>query len=110
MKENIERLIISGHVRRIDSVTLGYVQFDTADPAEQLLIPCWVVWCEYHPGGASSERQSGTNSNAVLLYDGNNDYYRPLIINAQTGGLIDPENASEGRCMTPTVLGWEDVR
>lgn len=110
VKENIERLIMFGHVRWIDSVTLGYVQFDTADAAEQVLIPCWVIWCEYHPGGATSERQSGTNSNAVLLYDGNNDYYRPLIINAQTGDLVDTENTTEGRCMFPEVLLWEDVQ
>lgn len=110
VKNRIENLILSGHVRWIDSVTLGYVQYDSANAAEQILIPCWVVWCEYHPGGASSERQSGINSSANLMYDGNNDYYRPLIINAQTGELIDPENDNEGRCMPAKILVWEDVR
>lgn len=99
VKGKVENLIQSGNVRWIDSVTLGYVQFDTADPDVQVLAPCWVVWCEYHPAGAGSERLSGINGSADLLYDGNSDYYRPLIINAQTGELIDPENASEGRCM-----------
>lgn len=99
VKSKIEALILSGHVRRIDSVTLGYVQFDTSDPDEQVLAPCWVVWCEYHAGGAASERRGGINSSADLLYDGNSDYYRPLIINAQTGELVDPEDVSEGRCM-----------
>ena len=46
-----------------------------------------------------SERRSGVNSSVNLMYDSNSDYYRPLIINVQTGELIDPENASEGRCM-----------
>ena len=110
VKDKVEDLIQSGHVRWIDSVTLGYVQFDTADPAEQLLIPCWVIWCEYHPAGAASERRGGINSGTNLMYDGNSDYYRPLIINAQTGDLVDPENATEGRCMFPEVVLWEDVQ
>ena len=110
VKCKIENLIQSGHVRWIDSVTLGYVQFDTADPDEQLLIPCWVVWCEYHPAGATSERRGGINSSTNLMYDGNSDYYRPLIINAQTGVLVDPENATEGRCMCPEIVLWEDVQ
>ena len=99
VKGEVEDLIHSGHVRWIDSVTLGYVQFDTANPDVQVLAPCWVVWCEYHPAGSVSERRSGVNSSVNLMYDSNSDYYRPLIINVQTGELIDPENASEGRCM-----------
>lgn len=101
VKEQVEALILSGHVRWLDSVSLGYVQFDTSDPNEQVLFPCWVVWCEYHPGGAQSERTGGENSSATLMYDGNNDYYRPLIINAQTGEMIDPESEAEGRCLFP---------
>lgn len=104
VKVKVEALIGSGHVRWIDDVSLGYVQFDTNDPDEQILVPCWVVWCEYHPEGARSERTGGENSSASLMYDGNNDYYRPLIVNAQTGEMIDPENETEGRCMCPTIL------
>lgn len=110
VKGRVEALILFGHVRWIDSVTLGYVQFDTADPDEQVLMPCWVVWCEYHPAGAASERQGGVNIRADLMYDGNSDYFRPLIIHAQTGELIDPENSAEGRCMMPEILVWEDVQ
>lgn len=104
VKDKVEALIRSGHVRWIDDVSLGYVQFDTDDPNEQVLVPCWVVWCEYHPDGARSERTGGENSSASLLYDGNSDYYRPLIINAQTGEMIDPENETEGRCLCPPIL------
>ena len=44
------------------------------------------------------------------MYDGNSDYYRPLIINAQIGDLVDPENTTEERCLYPEVLLWEDVQ
>lgn len=103
VKGAVEELILSGHVRWIDSVSLGYVQFDASNPDEQVLVPCWVVWCEYHPDGARSERSGGENSSSNLMYDGNNDYYRPLIINAQTGEMIDPENDSAGRCLCPSI-------
>lgn len=110
VKSKIEMLILSGHIRWIDSVTLGYVQFDSAAPDEQVLIPCWVTWCEYHANGAVSERRSGINQNADLLYDGNSDVYQPIIINAQTGELIDPESTAEGRCLFPKIEFWEDVQ
>lgn len=104
VKDQVEDLILSGHVRWIDDVSLGYVQFDTDNPNGQILVPCWVVWCEYHSGGAQSERIGGVNSSTSLMYDSNNDYYRPLIINAQTGEMIDPENETEGRCQCPMII------
>lgn len=103
-KPQAEALILSGHVRRVDSVSLSYVQFDTPDPEEQLLIPCWVLWCEYHPEGPDSERISGINGASSLMYDGNNEYYRPLIFNAQTGEIIDPESQARGRCAAPDII------
>lgn len=106
VKSQVEALILSGHVRWVDSVSLGYVQFDTDDPEEQVLVPCWVVWCEFHPDGAESEQENGENSNASLMYDGNNSYYRPLIFNAQTGHMVDPESEAEGRCLCPDILIW----
>ena len=104
VKDKVEALILKGYVRWIDDVSLGYAQFDSDLPDEQILVPCWVVWCEYHPGGPRSERRSDVNSSASLMYDGNNDYYRPLIINAQTGEMLDSENETEGRCACPAIL------
>ena len=105
VKDQVEALIMSGHVRWINSITLGYVQFDTEDPQEQILLPCWVVWCEYHPEGAKSEKEYGIND-SPLMFDGNNYYYRPLVINAQTGKLFDPESTAENRAMCPDLSAW----
>ncbi|MBP5726605.1 MAG: hypothetical protein J6Y48_05965, partial [Clostridia bacterium] len=55
VKEKIEALILSGHIRWINSVSLGYVQYATMNPKEQVLLPSWVVWTEYHPDGPESE-------------------------------------------------------
>lgn len=56
VKGQVEALIEAGSVRAVDSVGLGYVQFDTEDPKAQLLLPAWVVWCEYQAEGPNAER------------------------------------------------------
>lgn len=106
VKDKVEALIQSGYVRWINSITLGYVQFDTEDPKEQILLPCWVVWCEYHREGAQSEKEYGIND-SPLMFDGNNYYYHPLVINAQTGEMIDPESTAENRAMCPDLSAWQ---
>lgn len=100
VKGQVEELIRKGYVRFIDSVSLGYVQFDTEIPDEQILVPSWVVWCEYIPGGPREERDR------PLYVDGlfQNEYFRPLIINAQTGEMIDPESEQIGRCLCPPII------
>ena len=106
VKDKIEMLITNGFIRQIFSVTLGYVQFDTTNPNEQILFPCWVTWCEYHPDGPQSEAVYGIND-SELMFDGNNSYYRPIIINAHTGEMIDPENMAENRFMCPDFSTYE---
>ena len=100
VKDKIEKLILEGYIRRVFSVGLGYVQFETENPEEQILLPCWVAWCEYHQDGPQSEVYYGTN-NSKLMFDGNNIYYRPIIINAQTGELFNPESNTKDCCMCP---------
>ena len=105
VKDQVEALIQSGHVRWINSVTLGYVHFETEDTKEFILLPCWVVWCEYHPDGSESEKTFGINDSELMFING--DYYRPIIINAQTGELYDPHSTAEGRIMCPDLSAWQ---
>ena len=98
VRRQVEELIADGHVRFIDSVGLGYVLFDTAERDVQLLAPAWVIWCEYLPGGADAERTVPLYTDG-LFQEG--EYFRPLIIPAETGLLIDPESTAEGRCLYP---------
>ncbi len=103
VKGQVEALIESGYVRAIDSVGLGYVQFDTEDRSVQALVPAWVVWCEYQAEGPNAER-TGPLYVDGLFQDGSG--YRPLILNAQTGELVDPESTVPGRCLCPPVLAF----
>ena len=100
VKDRVEALIMSGHVRWINSVDLGYVLFDTRTEGEYLLAPCWVVWCEYHPEGPASERTYGINDDELFFW-GNNAYYRALVFDAQTGKMFDTENTSRERFLYP---------
>ena len=106
VKEKIEALILSGHIRWINSVSLGYVQYATMNPKEQVLLPSWVVWTEYHPDGPESESSYGVNDSG-LFFLGDNPYYMPIIINAQTGEMIDPKNKTKDRCMCPDLSAWQ---
>ena len=105
VKSQVENLITSGYVRWINSVTLGYVHFETDNDREFVLIPCWVVWCEYHKGGAQSEKKYGINDSELMFE--NSDYYRPLVINALTGGIFDPESTVPGRTKCPDLSAWQ---
>ena len=100
VKDRVEALIMSGHVRWINSVDLGYVLFDTRTEGECLLAPCWVVWCEYHPEGPKSEKTYGINDGNTFFW-GDNAYYRPLVFDAQTGKMFDTENTSKERFLYP---------
>ena len=103
LKYQVEELINAGYVRDIFSVNLGYVQFDTENSEEQALVPAWVVWCEYQQEGPQAERTGPLYTDGWLEHE---PYYRPLIINAQTGEMIDPESTKEGRCMMPEIMTW----
>ena len=103
LKYQIEELIYSGYIRDIDTVTLGYVQFDTENSDEYALVPAWVIWCEYQVGGPEVEREGELYSDGCLE---DAQSYRPIIINAQTGKIIDPESNEIGRCMMPEIVTW----
>lgn len=105
VKDKVEALIQSGYIRWINSVTLGYVHFETENTKEFILLPCWVVWCEYHPKGPESEKTYGINDSELMFENGN--YYRAIIINAQTGELYDPHSEETGRIMCPDLSAWQ---
>ena len=106
VKEKIEALILSGHIRWINSISWGYVQYATVNPKEQVLLPSWVVWAEYHPDGPESEASFGINDSG-LYFLGDNPYYMPLIINAQTGEIINSKSTADNRYMCPDLSAWQ---
>lgn len=94
VKGQMEELILSGHVRWVDSVSLGYVQYATDTEREFLLVPSWVIWCEYVKDGPVAQRDEPLYSDGAFYYS---TYYKPIIINAQTGQRVDPASTEPGR-------------
>lgn len=103
VKPQVEELILNGYIRFIDSVTLGYVQFDTSDEEEFVLMPAWVVWCEYDNNGPRHERDVPLYMDSFFM---SNEYYWPIIFNGQTGEMLNPKNSDINRCQYPSIITW----
>ncbi len=102
VKGQVEELIASGHIRWVDSVALGYVQYATETPQEFLLVPCWVVWCQYVKDGPEAEPTGPIYADSLFHH---NDTYLPIILNAQTGQRVEPTATEPGRDRCPPILG-----
>lgn len=105
VKPLVEEQILDGYVRAVYSVTLGYVQFCTSDPDVYTLMPAWVVWCQYANNGPRQEDFDPGVHMAEFLFREMN-IYKPLILNAQTGELIDPQREDLERSQCPTIITW----
>ena len=105
-KSQIERLIVDGRVRKVHGVRLGYILYLEPDHNSKhfRLIPSWVVDCEYYP-----KAKIDTEVTDEPDYT-NHRYFRYMIINAQTGKLIDPESKSPERSNCPEIITWDQIR
>ena len=101
IKPKVEELIMSGYIRFIDSISLGYVQYDTANKDEMLLVPAWVVWCEYDRAGPRHDNTAPLYSQSFFV---DNDNFWPIIFNAQTGEMIDLNSVAQDRYLCPTII------
>ena len=105
VKPLVEEQILRGYVRAVYSVTLGYAQFCTPDPEVYTLVPAWVVWCEYaNDGPTQNTIDPGVHMSEFLFMEMNQ--YKPLILNAQTGELIDPQREDPDRSQCPAIIPW----
>lgn len=88
------------------SLRLGYACYQ--DPKEKGIfwaVPSWVMECEWY----RSAKEEKT------VYDFKADFkeemsgYQQIIVNAQTGKLLDPLDESNDRSHCPKIIDWEDV-
>lgn len=92
-------LVKAGNVRDIFTLRLGYVQFLDADDKNVFwCIPCWVVESAYY-----SSSKAKTKEYEGFSYKSRADY-QMLIINAQTGKLIDPLSTNKSRNFCPEIV------
>lgn len=105
-KPDITALIKAGYIREIYSVQFGYAAYPNRqhDLESCILFPSWVIECEYY-----DSPDMETEPVNVPNYS-NSQHYRRLVVNAQTGRLLDPRSKGPDRSDAPEVITWEDVR
>lgn len=94
-----EELINQGQLRRASSLRLGYIAWHKGQDAQSFLLqPTWVLEGELHRK-AGSESFSGK---------GESPDFGMVLINAQTGELIDPWLMDENRAShAPKIILWK---
>ena len=105
-KPQIEKLIQEGRVRKVHGVRLGYMLYLEPDHNREhfRLVPSWVVDCEYY-STAKAETEVIDEPDYTIVQN-----FRKLVVNAQTGRLLDPEDKSLGRSDYPKIITWDQVR
>lgn len=98
-----EQLILEGKLRKVDSLRLGYVLWRDKGKAESYtLLPTWVLEGELFPDAKAGYQVPMTQASSMPLE------YGPILVNAQTGELINPWNTSPNRFSdVPKIIGWE---
>lgn len=100
-----EALIDAGQLRHIQNLRLGYAIWeDRENPGMYLLLPAWVAWgvlVQKPEKEAWYARKF--NSLAESRFWESNEY-GPILVNAQTGELINPWNKSKTRAYDAPAL------
>lgn len=105
-KPDIIDLIEEGYIRDIYGIQFGFVAYPDKqhDLKNYVLFPSWVIECEYY-----DSPDLVTESVEVPNYS-NSQHYRRLVVNAQTGRMLDPRSKGPNRSDPPKIIAWEDVR
>ena len=98
-----EQLISEGKLRCVQSLRLGYVAwYNKGEPESFTLLPAWVLEGELFRN-AKEERQRPADLSSAPTGE-----YGPILVNAQTGELINPWNDSPNRSFDkPDILLWK---
>lgn len=103
--KTIENEIMSGHIRAIFEINLGYVMC-LMDDDKVGLFPIWEVLCGYE-SSVSKEWETETRFAGENGVDSFESLTR-MAINAQTGELIDPGKFDSEQLYIPKIITWEN--
>ena len=100
--ESCEKAIEKGNIRQIYGMRLGYVVY--LDPKTDdyfWAVPSWVVECRY----VKSPKVNEFDEHLEGLFT-QKTAYANLVVNAQTGELINPFDQSKDRSYAPKIKTW----
>jgi len=104
--QTLGQRIEKGNIRSVYSLRFGYCcYFDENE--EIVLYPVWQVECDYMFKPRENmqiykEHMEGPVTTRL--------YYRPMIVNAQTGEFMDPLELRENLLDCPEIITWEDAK
>lgn len=102
--ETFEEEIYSGRIRDADQLVFAYVYF--RDSSKELVcFPCWILRCQYVN---DPKKEPATIGEGLAWQDTSNSI--SLVVNAQTGELIDPYATNKERDRLPDFISWEEVQ
>lgn len=106
-----EALILSGRLRHVHRLRLGYAIWeDREHPGQLLLQPAWVAWgvlLENPNKEAWYDKKFGSLGESRFF---ESNEYGPILVNVQTGELIAPWRKDPDRAQdAPPLIHWENV-
>lgn len=117
VKKTLEKEILAGRLRHVFSITLGYTLFRDQGNAKKVwtpgntfyALPHWTVDCIYVESPRKALRDYSDWEDS-LIDPQNVLEYRRLLINAQTGQLMDPLGKPQNKEIYQGFLSWDDVK
>lgn len=101
VRNEIERLIVSGHLRSISSLELCYVPMWSDDGKGIVTVPAWVLWGEYHENPSAASNPVSSDGDSAVIGS------HVIIIPAQTGTMLNQAEQSRNRWLASAYLTEE---
>lgn len=103
VRNTVEKLILSGYIRRMYALRFGYCCYRAADGGN-VLYPVWQIECDY---AFDPAKQLSPDESCPVT---ERTDYSTMIVNAQTGEFMNPVELKDRLLDVPNVISWKDVR
>ena len=118
--ESLEKEIAAGRLRQVLDMKLGYFLFEAPgytppkgplDKARSLYaFPVWRIGCQYVKDAKTKVSEVFVDKEDPYFYDPKNSLtYREILVNAQTGELINPLKPSVKAVTYPGMISWAEA-
>ncbi|MDD3212123.1 MAG: hypothetical protein PHY64_00490 [Eubacteriales bacterium] len=108
----LEAEIQNGHIRKVFQLQLGFVLYDDPDytapktfAGHYYAVPAWQLNCLYE----SDAEKDIPNSEDEDVFEADSLAYATIVINAQTGEMLDYLRTDKDRAAYPGFLTWDDA-
>lgn len=121
--DSLEKEIEAGRLRQVLDMKLGYYLFEApgyTQPPQNTpydrtrsfyALPVWRLGCQYVESAKAKVREVYVDKIDPYFYDPKNSLtYQEIMVNAQTGELIDPLKPSIKAITYPGFKTWKDIR